>query len=294
VASEAHDAAPGGRGEAARGGHAGNSAGAGPLLPRADLPAWRRRLRYRVARLIVWLVVHAILRIRLEGREHIVGGPAMYCFNHMGWADPGVIFAAFPSSVRLYFYGPREETLQVGGRNRLINWSGIAVPFKPGKDDLLTSVKKAQAIFASGASLAIAGEGAIHVHEGDLLPLHEGAAYLAMRAGVPIVPVAITGTSWMGFRRLVRVRVGVPILTGDRPTHDAIEATTWRTWRALRAMVAEDRDLPVPGRFGRWLTDVFNDWGPGGRTAAAEIRGPEPSTVPADVDGSPGVAAPVA
>ena len=141
-----------------------------------------------------------------------------------------------------------------GARNRLIWWAGIAVPFRPGKDDLLTSVKKAQAVFTSGASLAIAGEGAIHVHEGDLLPLQEGAAYLALRAGVPIVPVAITGTSWMGFRRLVRVRVGPPIPTGGRPTHEAIEQATWRTWHALRAMVAEDRDPPPPGPFGRWLT----------------------------------------
>jgi 1-acyl-sn-glycerol-3-phosphate acyltransferase len=259
----------------------------GAWLPRADLPRWQRRLRYRIAWIAIWLIAHALVRPRIEGRRHLVAGPAMYCFNHMGWTDPGVIFATFPGSMRLYFYGPKEETLSVGTRNRLISWSGIAVPFKPGKDDLLTSIKKAQAIFASGASLAIAGEGAIHVHEGDLLPLHEGAAYLAIRAGVPIVPVAITGTSWLDFRSLVRVRVGEPIPTaGVRPTHEAIEAFTWRTWHALRAMVAEDRDPPVPGRFGRWLTDLFNDWGPGGRTAAGAIRGPDPATAPVGAAGT--------
>lgn len=263
--------------EAARGGPGGSAAS----LPRADLPPWRRRLRYRIARVVIWVIVHSILRVRLEGREQIVAGPAMYCFNHMGWVDPGVLLAAFPGSIRMYFYGPKEETLLVGARNRLIRWMGIAVPFKPGKDDLLASVKKAQAVFASGASLAIAGEGAIHVHEGDLLPLQEGAAYLAMRAGVPIVPVAMTGTSWLGFRRLVRVRVGEPIPTaGVRPTHEAIESFTWRTWHALRSMVADDQDLPMPGPFGRWLTELFNDWGPGGRATAAAVRGPDPDSVP--------------
>lgn len=257
-------------------------------LPRADLPEWQQRFRAWLSWLVVSLIARSLVRLRLEGREHLVDGPAMYCFNHMGWGDPGVIFATFPRRIRLFFYGPKEATLTRGVRNRIIWWTGIAVPFKPGNDDLLTSVKKAQAVFAAGASLAIAGEGRIHVHEGDLLPLHEGAAYLAMRAGVPIVPVAITGTSWLGFRRLVRVRVGEPIPTaGIRPTHEAIEAFTWRTWHVLRTMVADDRDLPVPGVFGRWLSDLFNDWGPGGRSAASAVHGPSPDDVPASPDGTP-------
>jgi 1-acyl-sn-glycerol-3-phosphate acyltransferase len=237
-------------------------------------------VRYHAARLFCRVIALALVRLRLEGREHIVPGPALYCFNHLGWADPPALLATFPPSVRLFFYGPREETLEHGFRNRLMWWTGVAVPFKPGKDDLITSVRRAQAVFDSGASLAIAGEGAIHVHEGDLLPLQEGAAYLALRAGVPIVPVALTGTSWVGFRRLVRVRVGEPIPTGVRPTHEVIETYTWRTWHALRAMVAEDRDLPVPGPFGRWLSDLFNDWGPGGRVGAAEVVGPRPEVAP--------------
>jgi 1-acyl-sn-glycerol-3-phosphate acyltransferase len=249
-------------------------------LPRADLPPWRQALHYHVARIFVKVLAACLVRLRLEGREHIVDGPALYCFNHLGWADPPVIFATFPRSMRLFFYGPKEQTLRRGVRNRIMWWTGVAVPFRPEKDDLLTSVKRAEAVFDSGASLAIAGEGAIHIHEGDLLPLQEGAAYLAMRAGVPIVPVAITGTSWMGFRRLIRVRVGEPIPTGVRPTHEAIREYTWRTWHALRAMVADDRDLPIPGPFGRWFTDLFNDWGPGGRPGKDSVVGPEPPDAP--------------
>ncbi len=259
-------------------------------LPRADLPPWQRAVRYSMTRTFVRLLALSLVRLRLEGREHIVS-PALYCFNHLGWTDPPVIMASFPSSIRLYFYGPKEETLQRGTRNRIMWWTGVSVPFRPEKDDLLTSVKRAEAIFDSGASLAIAGEGAIHIHEGDLLPLQEGAAYLAMRARVPIVPVAITGTSWVGFRRLIRVRVGEPIPTGVRPTHEAIREYSWRTWHALRAMVADDHDLAVPGPFGRWLTDLFNDWGPGGRAAASKVVGPSPEDVPYAVS-SPAADAP--
>jgi 1-acyl-sn-glycerol-3-phosphate acyltransferase len=250
-------------------------------LPRADLPRWQQAVRYHATRIFVSLVARAIVRLRLEGSERLPRGPALYCFNHLGWADPEVIIATFPRRIRMFFYGPKEESLARGAKNRIMWWTGVAVPFKPGKDDLLTSIKRAQAVFDAGASLAIAGEGAIHIHEGDLLPLQEGAAYLAMRAGVPIVPVALTGTSWLGFRRLVRVRVGRPIPTaGVHPTHAAIREYTWRTWHALRAMVADDRDLPVPGPFGRWLSDLFNDWGPGGRAGKEDVVGPRPKDAP--------------
>ena len=42
-------------------------------------------------------------------------------------------------------------------------------------------------------------------------PLSDGVAFFALRAGVPVVPVAINGTSWLGFGRRVRVRVGEPL-----------------------------------------------------------------------------------
>jgi len=252
-------------------------------LPRADLAPWQRRLRYHTLRAVIWTACRVLFRMRLEGREHIASTPALYCFNHMGWLDPFVFLAAFPSSVRVYFYGPREEDLQKGIRNRIMWWSGIAVAFRPAKDDLLTSVRRAEAVFATGGILAIAGEGAIHIHEGDLLPLQEGAAYLALRARVPIVPVAITGTSWVGFRRTIRVRVGEPIPTGPRPTHQVVADYTALTWHAMHSLVADDRDLPLPGRFGRWLTDLFNDWGEGGRPAAGLVIGPRPEDVPLPV-----------
>ncbi|HSL97612.1 MAG TPA: lysophospholipid acyltransferase family protein [Candidatus Deferrimicrobiaceae bacterium] len=249
-------------------------------LVRADLPAWQRALRYRAAQLVVWIYGHLLFRLSLEGAEHVVDGPALYCFNHLGWLDPLAMLAAFPARVRLYFYGPQEQDLRHGAKNRLMWWTGIAVPFSPSKDDLITSVRRAQSVFESGGALAIAGEGRIHVHEGDLLPFQEGAAYLALRARVPIVPVAITGTSWIRFRGEIRIRLGEPIETGPRPTREVVTAYTARLWHVIKAMVTDDHDRPPPGRVERWFSDAFNDWGPGGREAAALVRGPRPEDVP--------------
>jgi hypothetical protein len=57
-------------------------------------------------------------------------------------------------------------------------------------------------------------------------------------------------------------------------------------------MLANDHDRPVPGPFGRWLTDKFNDWGPGGRAAASREYGPRPEDVPIPLLEPPAPASP--
>ncbi len=118
--------------------------------------------------------------------------------------------------------------------------------------------------------VAIAGEGRIHVRESELLPLSEGAAYFALRSGVPLVPIAINGTSWLRFGGRVRIRVGEPIAAEGRPTREtrrrcddpAVDGPP-RRWSPT------PRTCRSPGRFGRWLTERFNDWPEGSRAAAA-------------------------
>lgn len=249
-------------------------------LPRGDLSALQRSARHRFARILAKLLIRTWFRTDVVGAERLPDGPAMYCFNHLSWMDPALLLATLPKTPRMYFYGPKESDLRKGRRNQFMWFTGVCVPFSPLKDDLLTSVRWAQAVFDTGGVLAISGEGAIHVHEGDLLPFQEGVAYLALRGGVPIVPIAITGISWARFRSRVLVRIGEPIETGVRPTRQAIAHYTARTWHAVRAMVSGDLDRPAPGRFERWVTDLFNDWGPGGRAAATQKRGPEPADVP--------------
>jgi 1-acyl-sn-glycerol-3-phosphate acyltransferase len=249
-------------------------------LPRGDVSAFGRSFRHWFSRTLAALVMKPWFRLEVMNRERLPAGPAVYVFNHLSWLDPMLFLATLPREPRTYFYGPKQPDLRKGKRNRFMWWTGVCVPFSPLKDDLLTSVRWAQAVFDTGGVLAISGEGAIHVHEGDLLPFQEGVAYLALRADVPIVPIAITGTSWARFRGRVLVRVGEPIQTEGRPTRQAIAHYTARAWHAVRAMVADDRDTPPPSRFERYLTDLFNDWGPGGRAAASEIRGPDPADVP--------------
>jgi 1-acyl-sn-glycerol-3-phosphate acyltransferase len=244
-------------------------------LPGPAIHPIRRTIRYGIARLAASIIVRVLFRVRIEGRERLPAGPSLVCFSHQSWIDPFVLLAVMPWRARLYFFGPREEDMTVGGRNRLMAWTGTPVPYKPGKNDLLGATRRVKAIFDAGGVLAIAGEGQIHAGEGELLPLNEGAAFFAIRSGVPIVPVAINGTSWLAFGRRIRVRIGEPIPTSGRPTREAVATLTERTWVTLHGLCEgyPDPVPPVPGSLWARLTELFNEWPEGRRPPGPPARG---------------------
>ena len=244
----------------------------------------RRALRYRIAMTFAWLAVRALFRLRVEGRERLPAGAALVCFNHQSWADPFVLMATLPWRPRLYFFGPKEHDMARGTRNRVMTWTGTAIPFKPEKSDLVEATRKVAAILASGGAVAIAGEGRIHDGEAELLPLDAGAAFFAIRAGVPFVPVAINGTSWLAFGRTIRVRIGAPIPTAGRPTREAVAGLSEAGWTALHDLLAgyPDPRPPRPGSPSYRLTEMFNEWPDGSRPSGPIASGQTATERPPD------------
>ena len=231
------------------------------LLPEPD----HRAFRVRFLRLACRVVVGGLLRIRVDGGERWATGPAIYCFNHLNWVDPLVLLAVLPLRPHYAMFGPKEADMARGARNRLIAWAGFGIPYRPEKTDLLPATRRVARVLDRGWVIVIAGEGRIHRGEREITPLAAGTAFFALRAGVPVIPVAINGTSWLAFRRGVRVRVGRPITPSGRVSRAAVEELTCQVETALLAMTADSPE-PVPsGRLFRRLTELFNDWPEGAR-----------------------------
>jgi 1-acyl-sn-glycerol-3-phosphate acyltransferase len=228
-------------------------------VPRGSFWRFRRDARYVLMKAVLWLVTHAYLRFRFEGRERLPAPPYVLCFNHLDWADPLILVAVLPSPRRIYFFGPRERDMRVGWKNRLMTWVGNDVPFKPDKSRMLDTVRRVKEVLAAGHALAIAGEGRVAEREDEVLPLNEGAAFFAIHGQVPLVPIAVNGTRVLRFGKRIRIRVGEPIpTTGRRATKEEVDAVTAAAQAALGELVRGYVDPVPPSRFDLWLTELFN------------------------------------
>lgn len=221
-----------------------------------------------VVRLFCRLAAGAYLRVRVDG-SHLVSVPGsggyIVCFNHPSWTDPIILLGAWPDRARRFMiFGPRERDMTLGRRNALITWTERGVPFQPGGSDIAQVSRNAARLVRSGAILAIAGEGRLSEREGQTRPLEVGVAHFALMAGVPIVPVAVSGTQRIRFGKTVRIRIGTPIhgsTNVGQSRRAAALSLIRRTQDELQRLLdgLAPHDDREPGRFGAWLSEAFNE-----------------------------------
>ncbi len=190
---------------------------------------------YAFARLLTVVVLRGWFRVRITGRENIPAtGPAVIAPNHKNFLDPFFVGLATRRQVRFMakaelFRGPMGWLfLRLG-----------AFPVNRGEADA-EAVATARLILAAGGLVVVFPEGT-RVEEPDALGSpHHGAGRLAVEAGAPIIPAAITGTAhlWRGaIPRLRRVQLTflAPVTPGG--TLDARETVTElideRVWPAV-------------------------------------------------------------
>jgi 1-acyl-sn-glycerol-3-phosphate acyltransferase len=219
-------------------------------------------LRYHFVRLVLKAVVSAYVRTDVIGAERLPSvGSYIICFNHPSWLDPIFFAAGWPDRRRLlYVFGPREQDMTTGIRNHVINWTRRGLPFKPDSQDVINVTRRTVAVLKTDACVAIAGEGRLSDHEGQILPLETGLAHFARMAHAPIVPAAIVGSRWVHFGSRVSIRVGDAVHPDDFGRGKAgSRAMTDEVERRLQALLEGVGDREPPGRVGRTISEAFND-----------------------------------
>jgi len=160
----------------------------------------------------------------------------------------------------LRIFGPREVDMSMGKRNAIIRWGGRGVPFQPGGRDIMDVTRRATAVLRGDELLAVAGEGRLSDREGEALPLEVGVGHFALLAGVPVVPVAISGTRWIRFGKTIRITIGEPVtLDGLASGRAGARQLTDRVQRSLDLLLQGRHDTRRPGIVGRWISELFNE-----------------------------------
>jgi 1-acyl-sn-glycerol-3-phosphate acyltransferase len=104
-----------------------------------------------------------------------------------------------------------------------------------------------------GGAVAIFPEGNYGPREGELMPFKKGFAHFAIKARVPVVPVAISGTQDLWFRKQIRVLIGRPISPdGHDPT-----SLTEAAFQRMKELMPPYSEPAGPRLLRRQLTHLF-------------------------------------
>jgi len=168
-------------------------------------------------------------RLRVIGAENLRKYPvAVYSSNHTSYMDTPVIFGALPFQFRIL---ARKELWPIPFIGWYLNRSGQIQIDTGNPRATLSSLGAGAKALRAGMSLFVFPEGG-RTKNGELKPFLSGAAYLAIRAQVPLVPMALSGVYELlpihtrhFFPGEVTLSVGEPIETAGMTLRQSEELT---------------------------------------------------------------------
>jgi|SRR5437879_2782313 len=226
------------------------------VIPAADaLPVQRQAtLGFRVARLTVGPLYRLLFRLHVSGRERMPRDrPYVLVCNHLNWLDPFTLLLAFPLEPRLHFLANPENLVKNRWHWWVIRQVGGYVPVDIHRHGDRLLFEQVRRCLALGAVVAIFPEADYGPREGDLLPFKKGFAHFAIDAGVPVLPVTLTGTKDLWLRKRIELRVGALIPTAGLEVGDLVQLARRRLAELLPAYVEPAGWKP----FRRRLTRLF-------------------------------------
>ena len=166
---------------------------------------------YKTLKIILRGLISLLYGLRIEGAEHVPQtGGAIIAANHVTMVDPVPVALAIRRPIH---FMAKAELFQ----SSIMNWffrSLHAFPVKRGLADR-EAIRKALAVVNEGHLLGIFPEGTRNPNAEELLPLQGGTALIAVKTGVPVVPVVVKGVSPLRFRKPITVQIGKPMYFGE-------------------------------------------------------------------------------
>jgi len=155
------------------------------------IPIW-------LLQLVVWLLVHVLYRIRVQGFEHIPReGAVIVACNHVSFVDALLIGGLLPRAPRFVMY---HKIYRLPVMNLLFRAARV-IPIAPAKEDaalLAKAYEEIEAALANGELVGIFPEGGL-TPDGEIQPFKPGIEKILATIPVPVVPMALQnlwGSMW--------------------------------------------------------------------------------------------------
>lgn len=207
---------------------------------------------YRLVRTVIRLAAAVLFRLRVRGQENIPdSGGAIIAANHASYLDPPIVGGSIRRQVR---YMAAEELFRVPVFGPLIRSVG-SFPVKRGEDDR-SALREAVRQLKRGHLLLVFPEGT-RSFDGELGEGKAGIGFIALHAGVPVIPAFVRGAHealprgrWWVKPVRVTVRFGPPIAPpeGPVPRGEAARQAYQAVADSVMREIAKLRDQGENGR----------------------------------------------
>lgn len=145
---------------------------------------------HRIARPLVLWLCRVLWRVKVVGKENVPpSGAYILAPTHRSNLDTP--FTAFVTPRRIWFVAKRELFKNSFGAKVFTALGGI--PVERGSPSARSALKAVQVALEAGEPAAVFPEGTRR-HGLEITDLFDGAAYLSVKLGVPLVPVGIGGS----------------------------------------------------------------------------------------------------
>jgi len=198
------------------------------------------RLQHKLARVWSWLIMKTIFSpIKVMGLDKIdTTRPHVYAVNHASALDIPVLYTYLPFQFRIIF---KKELLSYPLIGSHLRRSGQVCIDQQNPARSIGSIRSALKSLQGGMPLVVFPEGG-RTDDGTIKPFLPGAFFLALKAGVDVVPVTLVGmfellpmNTYTIKSRPLDMRVGQPIPTAGLKMHD-LEALAARVQKAIEDM----------------------------------------------------------
>lgn len=190
------------------------------------------------------------VRVRVEGRANLPTGVCLFVANHTSSADAPAVVGAIPRRIAVLLKESLFKWPIVGQAFTLARFIPVN---RADRESAIASVEKAAEAMQAGQSFLIYPEGT-RSPDGRLQEFKKGAFVLAIKAGVPIVPVLCSGAHKIMAKRSLKIRPGeilVEFLAPIDASRYTLEERDDLNHRVHDAMAAglppEQRPLGFPG-----------------------------------------------